>query len=137
MWKASSELGFSIPHAIEQMLLRGRRCVDGVGRPKFDFHTGWCYCTSSLKTYEKVESATCLSRGGPIVRHAGIAGCLGPRCGADVNQRAHASMARAALLFGLLLWPAAVFCALHVLARSEIAQQAHKCVFYTPDNRQG
>ena len=27
-------------HAIEQMKLRGRRRVDGVGRPKFDFHTG-------------------------------------------------------------------------------------------------
>ena len=27
-------------HAIEQMQLRGRRRVDGVGRPKFDFHTG-------------------------------------------------------------------------------------------------
>ena len=28
-------------HAIEQMQLRGRRRVDGVGRPKFDFHTGY------------------------------------------------------------------------------------------------
>ena len=26
-------------HAIEQMQLRGRRRVDSVGRPKFDFHT--------------------------------------------------------------------------------------------------
>ena len=26
-------------HAIEQMQLRGRRRVDGVGHPKFDFHT--------------------------------------------------------------------------------------------------
>ena len=26
-------------HAIEQMQLRGRRRVDGVERPKFDFHT--------------------------------------------------------------------------------------------------
>ena len=27
-------------HAIEQKQLRGRRRVDGMGRPKFDFHTG-------------------------------------------------------------------------------------------------
>ena len=27
-------------HAIEPPQLRGRRRVDGVGRPKFDFHTG-------------------------------------------------------------------------------------------------
>ena len=57
VWKSTSELGYvnlhaigsygdnvaSMAwklHAIEQMQLRGRRCVDGVGRPKFDFHTG-------------------------------------------------------------------------------------------------
>ena len=28
-------------HAIEQMQLRGRRRANGVGRPKFDFHTGF------------------------------------------------------------------------------------------------
>jgi hypothetical protein len=27
-------------HAIAQTQLRKARCVDGVGRPKFDFHTG-------------------------------------------------------------------------------------------------
>ena len=27
-------------HAIEQVQLRRQRRVDGVGRPKFDFHTG-------------------------------------------------------------------------------------------------
>ena len=28
------------PEAVEQMQLRGRRRIDGVGRPKFDFYTG-------------------------------------------------------------------------------------------------
>ena len=27
------------PEAVEQMQLRGRRRIDGVGRPEFDFHT--------------------------------------------------------------------------------------------------
>ena len=47
-WKSNSELGYGGNlasmawklYAIEQMQLRGRRRVDGVGRPKFDFHTG-------------------------------------------------------------------------------------------------
>ena len=37
-------------HAIEQMQLRGRRRVDGVGHPKFDFHTAntaWAFATAS------------------------------------------------------------------------------------------
>ena len=29
-----------LPHAIEQTQLRRKYRVDGVGRPKFDFHTG-------------------------------------------------------------------------------------------------
>jgi len=64
-WKSTSELGYAetfvILHAIEQRLLRGQRRidgvesprrraeaatearrVDGVGRPKFDVHTGCC-----------------------------------------------------------------------------------------------
>ena len=53
VWKSNSELGYPENYcggnlasmawnlrAIEHMLLRGRRRVDGVGRPKFDFHTG-------------------------------------------------------------------------------------------------
>jgi hypothetical protein len=52
VWKSSSVLGCEPErhradegmawklHAIEQMQLRGRRRVDGVGRPEFDFHTG-------------------------------------------------------------------------------------------------
>ena len=36
VWKSTSELGY------QQRLLRGQRRVDGVGRPKFDFHTGCC-----------------------------------------------------------------------------------------------
>ena len=36
-------------HAIEQMQLRGRRRVDGVGRPKFDFHTGSGWKPHGLK----------------------------------------------------------------------------------------
>ena len=28
------------PEAVEQMQLRGRRRIDGVGRPEFDFYTG-------------------------------------------------------------------------------------------------
>ena len=53
VWKSTSELGYPENYcggnlasmawnlrAIEHMLLRGRRRVDGVGRPKFDFHTG-------------------------------------------------------------------------------------------------
>jgi hypothetical protein len=36
VWKSKSELGY----AIEQTQLRGRRRVNGLGRPKFDFHTG-------------------------------------------------------------------------------------------------
>ena len=31
-----------LPHAIEQTQLRRKYRVDGVGRPKFDFHTGVC-----------------------------------------------------------------------------------------------
>ena len=40
VWKSNSELGLWNLRAIEQMQLRGRRRVDGVGRPKFDFHAG-------------------------------------------------------------------------------------------------
>ena len=49
VWKSTSELGYHGDdvasmawklHAIEQMQLRRRYRVDGVGRPKFDFHTG-------------------------------------------------------------------------------------------------
>ena len=39
-WKSTSELGCWNFHAIEQMQLRRKYRVDGVGRPKFDFHTG-------------------------------------------------------------------------------------------------
>ena len=54
VWKSSSELGYSTPSTdtvtgttrvdgveVEQMQSWGRRCVDGVGRLKVDFHTGW------------------------------------------------------------------------------------------------
>jgi hypothetical protein len=44
VWKSSSELGYAWTfvnlHAIEQTQLQRQRRVDGVGRPKFDFHTG-------------------------------------------------------------------------------------------------
>ncbi len=53
VWKSNSELGYPENYcggnlasmawnlrAIEHMLLLGRRRVDGLGRPKFDFHTG-------------------------------------------------------------------------------------------------
>jgi hypothetical protein len=38
VWKSNTELGYL--NAIEQMQLRRGRRVDGVGRPKFDFHIG-------------------------------------------------------------------------------------------------
>ena len=40
VWKSTSELGYVNLYAIEQARSRGRRRVDGVGRPKFDIHTG-------------------------------------------------------------------------------------------------
>ena len=40
VWKSTSELGCWNFHAIEQTQLRRKYRVDGVGRPKFDFHTG-------------------------------------------------------------------------------------------------
>ena len=44
VWKLTSELGYEWTlvklHAIEQMQLRRQHRVDGVGRPKFDSHTG-------------------------------------------------------------------------------------------------
>ena len=44
VWKSTSELGYPETfvnlYAIEQARSRGRRRVDGVGRPKFDIHTG-------------------------------------------------------------------------------------------------
>ena len=39
VWKSTSENLVSL-HAIEQMQLRRKYRVDGVGRPKFYFHTG-------------------------------------------------------------------------------------------------
>ena len=39
VWKSTSENLVSL-HAIEQTQLRRKYRVDGVGRPKFDFHTG-------------------------------------------------------------------------------------------------
>ena len=41
VWKSTSELGFETTRS------RGRRRVDGVGRPKFDFHTGMILVTTS------------------------------------------------------------------------------------------
>ena len=41
-------------HAIEQMQLRGRRRVDGVGHPKFDFHTGIEEIVSAIKNDAEV-----------------------------------------------------------------------------------
>ena len=42
-------------HAIEQTQSQGRRRVDGVGRPQFDFHTAsnsrWCRFFSSIFSY--------------------------------------------------------------------------------------
>jgi hypothetical protein len=47
VWKSASELGYAEIfvnlNAIEQMQLRRQHRVDGVGRPKFDFHTGLDY----------------------------------------------------------------------------------------------
>ena len=41
-------------HAIEQMQLRGRRRVDGVGHPKFDFHTGIDEIVDAVKNNAEV-----------------------------------------------------------------------------------
>jgi len=40
-WKYRVDLREPPRHAIEQTRSRGQRRVDGVGRPKLDFHTGW------------------------------------------------------------------------------------------------
>ena len=46
VWKSTSENLVSL-HAIEQTQLRRKYRVDGVGRPKFDFHTGRNRTTSA------------------------------------------------------------------------------------------
>jgi formamidase len=58
VWKSTSELGYNL-HAIEQMQLRGRRRIDGVGRPKFDFHTGpGTRSTSSSRAFASTRRAS-------------------------------------------------------------------------------
>ena len=57
-------------HAIEPTRSRGKRRVDGVGRPKFDFHTGlvavalfiligWAYHTKLSEEERKDKCAPC------------------------------------------------------------------------------
>jgi hypothetical protein len=51
VWKSTSELGYLVNlHAIEQR-------VDGVGRPKFDSHTGQDRSQSCAFWEEKVPSS--------------------------------------------------------------------------------
>ena len=84
MWKSSSELGSSTPssrrgrgdnvastawklHAIEQTQLRRQHRVDGVGRPKFDFHTARdcfvmrCFWITASWTAENRPKYSCKS----------------------------------------------------------------------------
>ena len=72
VWKSNSELGYPENYcggnlasmawnlrAIEHMLLLGRRRVDGMGRPKFDFHTGRrkkrSSCASSARKRRRIR----------------------------------------------------------------------------------
>ena len=71
-------------HAIEQMQLRGRRRVDGVGRPKFDVHTG-----RARAHYHEIEQY------GTFARSVAL---LTRRAAATLEQEARASSFRDAAL---------------------------------------
>ena len=61
VWKSTSELDYLANlHVIAQTQLRGRRRVDGVGRPKFDFHTALSMSSSRSWTMVTIASAPIL-----------------------------------------------------------------------------
>ena len=73
--------------AIEQMQLPRQRRVDGVGRPKFDFHTGDgdgdASGSARLADYADVEA------GGDVRRRMGGARFHGGQGGGGGRRRAH------------------------------------------------
>ena len=83
MWKSTSELGY----AIEQTQLRRKYRVDGVGSPKFDFHSDMCRAAvgGSLADFLKYARNPTFAQ---LVDHESWSGKLGNRIPATQTRGA-------------------------------------------------